>query len=503
YHSARLDADGGVQPGTFERLLDGPAAALPLPGRTARARAQAAGGVQLAPRAAGASWHALRLGFQAARTSARVDWPGAPVTAAELLGGRAARIWTFSPGGRSQWSGSDLALYASDSMALGRRLQLEAGLRLETSGAAAAGAPAHIRWTALSPRLFARWQAAGPVALLAGWGRYRHRLPLSLAAWGDTQAPTADVFLWNDAGDGALAGGERGVRVARGGPGAPLGTLDPGLRAPRTDELVAGVEARFGRVRVAFTGVHRDERGLVESVNVGVPASAYALTTVPDPAGDLAGPQDDQLLPLYLRDPLTFGDDAFLLTNPEGHDTRHQGVQLTVELATEKVQVLLGATAHRSEGAGAFRGFRPGENDQGLVGDLFDDPNAGTHARGRLFSDRAYTIKLSGSWRAPLGFTLGAAARYQDGQPFSRLVLAALPQGLTAVQAIPNGRARFTFIATLDARLEKEIALGRGRRAAALVEGFNLTQRGNEVEEVVVSGGSYRAVTFREPPRVL
>jgi hypothetical protein len=71
------------------------------------------------------------------------------------------------------------------------------------------------------------------------------------------------------------------------------------------------------------------------------------------------------------------------------------------------------------------------------------------------------------------------------------------------VHAIPNGRARFTFIATLDARAEKEIALGEHRRAALVLEGFNLTQRGNEVEEVVVSGDAYRRVTFRQPPRLV
>lgn len=498
-----LDADAGSAPGTFDRLLDGPAMALPLPGVTRRARTGAAFGIALAARRLGGSWHALRLGLQAARTSADVETAASPVTAGELLGGLPARAWSIRAGD-SAWRGDDVALYASDAVALGRTLRLQAGLRLESSGAEARGAAESVRWTALSPRLAARWQPARSVSLLAAYGHYRHRLPLSLAAWGDPSAPRAEAFLWTDAnGDGAFAPGERGALVARAGPGAPVGALDGSLRPPRTEEVVAGVEGTLGRVRVSLLGVHREEKGLAESVNVGVPASAYTVRFVPDPAGDLVGPQDDQMLPLYSRPPATFGADAFLLTSPAGHGTRHQGVELTVEVLAGRLQVLLGATAHRSEGSGAFRGFRPGENDQGLVGDLFDDPNAATHSRGRLFSDRAYTIKLCGGWRAPGGLTLGATARYQDGQPFSRLVLAALPQGLTPVHAIPNGRARFTFIATLDARAEKELPLGGARRAALVLEGFNLTQRGNEVEEVVVSGGSYRAVTFRQPPRLL
>jgi TonB-dependent receptor-like protein len=497
-----IDADGGRVPGTFERLLEGPAPELPLPGHTGRARTDAAAGAQLAPRRLGGTWHALRLGAQAARTSATVERP-ATVQVGELLDGRPARAWTFTASD-SKWHATDLALHATDAVTLGRTLRVEAGLRFETTRADAEGADERIRWTTLSPRLLARWQPAGPVALFASYAHYRHRLPLGVLAWGDWAAPRAEVFLWSDrSGNGLFEPGEQGTLVARAGPGAPVGRLDEELRPPRSEEIAAGVEGRFGALRVALSGVRREERSLLESLNEGVPASAYTVTFIPDPSGDINGSADDQLLPLYARPPGTFGDDLFLLTNPDGHDTTHQGVELTFELLTDRVQLLLAATAHRSDGQGAWRGFRPVENDQGRVGDLYDDPNTLTNAEGRLFSDRAYTIKLAGSWRAPGDVRLGAVARYQDGQPFARLVLADLPQGLTPVQAIPNGRARFTFIATLDARVEKGFALGARGRAALVLEGFNLTQRGNEVEEVVVTGPDYRRVTFREPPRTL
>ena len=504
YSRGTRQADAGLRPGAFERFLDGPASELPLPGRTSGSRADAAGGVTLAPRRTGSAWHTLRAGVQAARSRATAGDAPATLLAGELLAGIPAYAFRFTGGGGTDWRGHDLALFAADEVTLARRLHLEAGLRFETSGGSARSAAEKIRWTALSPRINARWAAAGPLSLVASYARYRHRLPLGLLAWGDPAARRADVFLWNDASDDRVPQPqELGTLVARAGPGAPIGTLDPALAAPRTDELAAGLEARMGPLRLSLMGVHRDERGLVESVNVGVPGSAYAVTTVFDPGGDLAGPGDDQLLPLYARAPSTFGADRFLLTNPTGHDTTHQGVELTLELLTPRVQMLLGATAHRSDGAGGNAGFRPDENDQGVVGELFDEPNASTNARGRLFSDRAYTIKLSGSWRAPAGVRVGAAARYQDGQPFARVVLAPLPQGLTVVQAIPRGRARFTFIATLDARLEKELAWGTGRRAALVLEAFNLTQRANEVEEVVVTGGAYRQVTLRQPPRTI
>ena len=168
-----------------------------------------------------------------------------------------------------------------------------------------------------------------------------------------------------------------------------------------------------------------------------------------------------------------------------------------------RFQLLVGATASRTEGANANRGFRAPENDQGVIGELFDQPNADTFARGRLFFDRAYTIKISTTYRAPWDIRIGAVARYQDGQPFSRLVIATdLQQGPEAIQAIPNGRFRFTYTLTVDARVEKGFTLGR-RRLAAIVELFNLPNNDREVEEIVVSGPLLRSVSAIQPPRVV
>jgi hypothetical protein len=222
---------------------------------------------------------------------------------------------------------------------------------------------------------------------------------------------------------------------------------------------------------------------------------------VPDVGGDILGPGDDQLLPVLERLPASFGQDRYLLTNPDAHTTRHQGVELTVEKIHGRLRVLMGATAHRTEGNAAWIGYRPLENDQGLVGELFDSPNADTFARGRMFSDRAYTIKLSGTYAAPGDLRLGAIARYQDGQPFARLlVVPDLAQGPDLVRAIPNGRSRFEFAFTLDVRLEKGVRVG-GLRAAAVAEAFNLFDTHHEVEEDIVTGTSFRVVTVRQPPR--
>jgi hypothetical protein len=131
------------------------------------------------------------------------------------------------------------------------------------------------------------------------------------------------------------------------------------------------------------------------------------------------------------------------------------------------------------------------------------DPNAGTFSRGRLFTDRAYTIKLSAVVRLPLNVRLGVISRYQDGQPFARLtILSTLNQGAEAVRAFPDGGSRFTFTETVDVRLQKAFGRG-GDRFAIVVDGFNVLNSQNEVEERIVTGANYRAVTAVQPPRTV
>jgi outer membrane receptor protein involved in Fe transport len=193
-----------------------------------------------------------------------------------------------------------------------------------------------------------------------------------------------------------------------------------------------------------------------------------------------------------------------VLNNPPGLDARFRGLELTFDLHLgDRMRLLVSGTAHRVDGDAASRGFRATEDDPGLVGERFDAPNADTNARGRLFFDRAYTIKLAGRWRAPGDVRLGWVARYQDGQPFARLLLVPdLPQGPDLVRAVPDGRHRFAYTLTVDARAEKGFRLGRHRLRAS-VEAFNLLQTRHEAEEDVLTGPAFRTPTFVQPPRTV
>ena len=511
-----------------ERLLHGPVADLVLPARSRRSTGTLAGRFSWRASPIGGLWHAPRLGVSVAHASAR-DRQGTFETVAETVDGWPARVWEWSwAAPDSRRHARELAAWAAEQVALRDRLFVEAGLRLDAALGRAEGAAQEISWTSLSPRVTTRLRLTdfGRIAVLGGYAQYQHRLLLEPLAFGDPNAPQAAIHLWSDPNlDGRFEPSERGALIARAGPGSADGTLvtiDPQLRPPRTREFVVGVEAAPGRGWIVrLNGFDRRERDLVESVDVGAPLSSYDVRYLPDPAGDILGPQDDQLLPVYDRKPESFGLDRYRLTNPAGGATLHQGLELRVEKAFgAELSVLAGATASRTEIAGAHRGFRATENDQGPVGELHDDPNADTHARGRGFFDRAYTIKLAAAYRAPADWRVGLVARYQDGQAFGRVVVVQdLAQGPEAVPATPRGQIarewatddagryvvpsghRFTYTLTVDARVEKGFRWG-DRRLALGAEAFNLLDMRQEVEEDTVWGPGFRTPTALQPPRV-
>ena len=188
----------------------------------------------MAGRAVRARWRAAGRGSVAARWRPRRPCPES--------GGRPSgwtasgpRVWETSVGReRQQWTSTDVAGWVEG------RTDPRAGLSLRAGGAG--GMAGRLRRDGRrgrlladrAPRLRARWRLGTKLALVAGFGQYRHGLPLAPLAFGDAAAPTAAVYRWDDRdGDGTFLLPERGPLVARYGPGAPVATLDDAPRARR------------------------------------------------------------------------------------------------------------------------------------------------------------------------------------------------------------------------------------------------------------------------------
>jgi hypothetical protein len=409
----------------------------------------------------------------------------------------------------------ELSFFVEDRLNIAERIFVRLGANLDSSNASlprqVSGvgpyAPARefegtgsvISWTTLSPRLglaIPLWKRYGGMRLTAGFARYYHILPAAYADYANPTALGGSLYRWNDKNhDGVFQPGEEGIllRVF----GGPYTTVDSNLQRPFMDEWGLGLEHDLrSHVQVGVKALQRDTRHLVHTVNIRVPPSAYTPVKVIDPGDDnIPGTGDDRTLTVFNQDPRTLGQDRYLLTNPPGLNARYRGLEtsITGRLA-ERGFFSVSFAAYKSEGDG-----NPGnsalENDVGIIGSLFNDPNTLINSRGRLFFDRAYVAKVAAYYRSPLGFHLGSVISYFDGMPFGRrLIIPDFNQGPFFVMATPRGEPgglRTQYALNFDQRVSREFALGGVARVTALVDVFNLLNSNKNLSELDISGPSF------------
>jgi len=326
-------------------------------------------------------------------------------------------------------------------------------------------------------------------------------MPLNVLAVGDAAALIADVAQW--------AGGSIGTPIARVGPGTggdpTLTSIDPALKRPTTDEFTLAVRARpFHRVEVELARVVKRESSLLSLEDPGVPFSTYTAVAVPDPSYNeaTAGRFDKPFTVAFGRPAGAYGRDRYVLSNASGDPADSWALELNTRITMERLTLLAGIALTWANGEAAAIGFLPTENDQNVLGNLFVDANRATYARGQLFQDRSHAAKLAAIYRFGGGLTVGALARYLDGQPFGRLVAVddGLTQGPTLVRAYRNGGSAFKYQGTLDVRVQRAFRVGRATLTAG-VDVYNLPGLQNEVSEYVVAGPRFRESTALQPPR--
>jgi len=369
-----------------------------------------------------------------------------------------------------------------------------------------------IAWNSVSPRAGLAWQVPHAHGLVLRGAFFRLYAPLAgrYLDYGNPNSLGGNVYRWNDAnGDGWFEPGEQGTPLARFG--GPYSSISPSLRRPYADEWNLGAEMPLPFSTLASIHLfRRDEKDRIAAIDTGVTPQDYTPVTILDPGPDgIPGTFDDQRLTVYAQNPATLGHDQYLLTNPSGLRTLSSGVNAQLRTAWRGVTVLAAFVAEKSYGP-----TNPGnavfENDPGVVGALFSDPNAQINATGRAFTDRAFTDKLAALYRLPArwgGVQIATVADYTDGLAFARMLLVTgLPQGpflvATTPRGSPGGGNRAQHVQNWNLRLSREWPLPPGR-ISAIADLLNVTN-----EDLAIQQNDLTSPTFNlrlpiaiEPPR--
>lgn len=418
----------------------------------------------------------------------------------ESLNGTSARQWTYTSAAPSRLAETRAILSLGLGYALSDRTRLSGAVSLQHAAVSDRDGERILSSTKVLPELRFEWQKSDVTRLYAEASLDTPPVPLVSYEAASRNAASVAARLWRDANrDGLSTPSEIGIQVARRGPDSLA--VDPNLGLPTMRRVIVGFRTKVGAVGIHATGFARRDRNLIETALDPQGSEIAGVRNIPDPSGDILGSSDDQLLPMVEESLRSFTQSKYLLTNPADHDALGEGAELGFETNAKHVHWGLVGAAFRDSGRGGNRSLRVNENDFGVVGESFDRTNADTYGYGRLFFDRAYSLRMYLTVNDVRGFTFGAIGRYDDGQPFARLVIRNdLPQGPDFVQAIPRGRARLHYTLSVDARLARRFSVGEtGVEISASV--FNALGSQFEAEEQVVWQADYRRITMVQPPR--
>jgi hypothetical protein len=381
--------------------------------------------------------------------------------------------------------------YVTDHVSLVRGFSLDLGGLLEVSRGSVPGQSGNlIAWNSLSPRAGLAWNVP-----------HSHGVVL-LGSYSRLYSPLAGRYL--DFGNpDSLSGAEyaQGTLLMRFG--GAYSSISPSLRQPYSDRINVGAEVAVTRRTSAGIHLFRvDEKDRIAALDVGVPSQDYSPVSIVDPG-------DGQQLTVYAQNPATLGQDRYLLTNPAG--LRMQNTGFVAEAKTQWRSLTLNASfvAEKSYGP-----TNPGnglfENDPGVVGSLFLDPNTAINAANRSFVDRAYVGKIYGSYRLPWGgVELASVADYMDGLPFAReLLVTGLPQGPFLVDATvrgsPEGGDRAEHILNWNLGIRRAFKLRYGS-ITGLAQILNVANAAHKIQESDITGPAFnlRLPVALQSPRVL
>ncbi len=327
----------------------------------------------------------------------------------------------------------------------------------------------------------------GRTLLKTSWGRYYHQFTTGFANFQNPNGSLTDTYDWNDLnGDAQFQQGERGQLLS-----SQIGSgqfVDPDFQHPYTDEFTIGVERELSRdLALSATYSYRRGRRLPDSVDAGIPFSAYSPVSVTDPGPDnILGTGDDgDVFTVFDLDPAFLGQNQRMLTNPDGNNSTFNGFEITMsKRMSDNWQALVSYSYNDTDmitRGGTFDGDANG---------FHENPNNLINARGRSFYDRTNQLKFAGTFMAPRGVRVSGVVLAQTGQPIARTFnVGGLTQGTVTILSERNGDSRLPNVATIDLTVAKDFIFGTGVRLEPSLSIFNLLNS-NEVTSTITSSGS-------------
>jgi hypothetical protein len=465
--------------------------------------------------------HDLKFGVQVERSNVRTRY-GYPTgfnyydyTASGYpVGQYSAYSYGYDVAGRNRRE----SIYAQDSWKPSSRLTINAGVRLDMiSGLGdeptSANAGKVYDTNSWAPRIGFAWDATGDqkTVVKAHYGQYYEAAFFTL--YQRALAGKQDMVLYFYDGESQEPGGPPGFYEYDRIGFSSVYEMDPKIKHPRVDEFTLGFErALTGDVRLAVTGIMRDNKNIVDAV---LPDARFANGTI---ANQLTG----QPLETFSWINREASQDRGYITNVDGWKyldangnpiataeayRRYRGLMVVLSKRfTGNWGGQISYVLSRTEATADNRGFGVATG----VSNFWKTPlTAVTNAAGYAGYDQRHELKVFASYKVPkIDLNLNAYYRYLSGIPYNvtyrlnsaeRRVLgfSSIPSSMRTVLLEPRGSRNYDNQSIVDFRIEKVFKIGGGRdRLAVYADIANAFNKGT-VDDVVTR---YTGLTLGTPP---
>jgi hypothetical protein len=418
----------------------------------------------------------------------------------------------YHQGGRMR----NLGVFVDDTIRVGSRLSVNAGVRYDYSkaffpefgildregnetGQLTSPVDEVFHWNTVSPRLGFNWKLSGDgrTVLKAHAGRYYRGVVTG--EFDNTSPSITPRYLFSGTYD--AQGNPEGLELVSDNTNL---RVDPNFEPPYTDQFTVGIERELLKnLGLSVNYVHKRGERYGATPDIG---GEYVPEVYIDNEG--AGATGASIpIQVYVG-----GDRVFELTNSDQMFTRFNGVTVQlVKRMADNWQMVSSFVWGRSTGrVGSSRTNPlatggPAGNQSSIAGTFGRNPNDFINTDGRLIADRPITFKTQLVYQFPAGFLAGANFIYQDGRPYTRLLRLGDIVGVpTTINAEPiDGTRKVSNQKILDLRLQKEFKLGGTANVAFFADVLNALNDDayEDVQDRVGTSDSFGLGTEYVPPR--
>ena len=437
----------------------------------------------------------------------------------------AYQVWTFR---QEVWKQSDIvySAYFHDVFSLKKHLTINIGLRLDSThmnidasdvapspwteyyyANRTTAAPIYHQdakknmaaFTMLSPRIGLTYDLFddGKNIFKAHYARYSYQVSYGPVDQAITTGYWEVDYNWTDTNKDKLPSTDEFGKIVYTNIGQAV-SIDPNLKSPYTNEIVAGFERKLARdIGVSLNFIYRKTQRVWWSDNQAVnPQTDYTPVNVVDPGPDgiLGNSDDGQTQTVYNLASAKVGVSQPYVTQRPGYETSYKGFELVLNKRfANRWQFMASATL--------------GKTNVRLPIEAVDDPNNRTMNDNVVDSnDVPLIIKASGSYDLPWGLYVGAFFNFRSGYPTQRYFNTSsslLNQGRVSVSTEKYGASRYPDMAMLDLRLSKVFNLGSVGKLELMLDGFNILNSVTTLGWNSQSSSTFHYITQVLAPRII